>query len=113
MRASPAGPRGAAVSWAAMKPASPLTSAACAGYFEMTHPSGRFPAAPGWYRPGQSRSAAGSTPAACVPRVRQDRGDAQQAGGLRERDIGNDVHDERPRRLSLAMGHFTMGFHPA
>ena len=39
--AGPAGPRGAVVSWAAMKSAS-LTSAACAGCFEMTQPSGRF-----------------------------------------------------------------------
>ena len=39
--AGPAGPRGAVVSCAAMKSAS-LTSAACAGCFEMTQPSGRF-----------------------------------------------------------------------
>ena len=39
--AGPAGPRGAVVSWAAMKSAS-LTSAGCAGWREMTQPSGRF-----------------------------------------------------------------------
>ena len=39
--AGPAGPRGAVVSWAAMKSAS-LTSAVCAGCLEMTQPSGRF-----------------------------------------------------------------------
>jgi hypothetical protein len=37
----PAGPRGAVASWAAMESAS-LTSAGCAGWREMTQPSGRF-----------------------------------------------------------------------
>jgi hypothetical protein len=61
--------RGAVTSWAAMKSAS-LTSAGCAGWREMTQPSGRFTAGPACARarccpgrPGRSRCAAGSTPA--------------------------------------------------
>jgi hypothetical protein len=79
--AGPAGPRGAAVSWAAMKSAS-LTSAACAGWLEMTQPSGRFLPVPesGVGRVGQVEIGALPVPhlPAGVAGVRQDRGDGAQ-----------------------------------
>jgi len=64
--ACPAGPRGAAASWAAMKSAS-LTSAGCSGCFEMTQPSGRFHR---WTCLCPSAVLAGST-AVHIPRHRE------------------------------------------